>query len=254
VDKEMLELQWPEIKRLMEEQGADAVLAYTAGFDPQDQMDLDALAARKFYFQDWQGKSLDRYADFSNRVIHKYLPLAADTASGQEQADKYAQYVNALSYNFGANLAECWPDEAIKKEPHHFRMGLEAAERCLDLRVRLKKDHIALSRACWLAGAHHLALHQWEAAVARFTAAARHAAGAPESTEPVTCTPESNPDQVLNVGYLGVARWAAGQADGEALYQLAVDTFQQIAAAHEQKKADALFFVDQLKHVRGLYA
>lgn len=96
-------------------------------------------------------------------------------------------------------------------------MGLAAAERCIALRVELKKDAISLSRAYWMAGAHHLALHQCDVAAERFTTAFRYANGAPAGTGPIGCRVESNLDEILNVGYLGIAREASGQGDRIAL-------------------------------------
>lgn len=146
MDRALLEQKWPEIRRRMEEGGTDAVLAYTAAYPEPDEMELDATAAQKFYFQEWQGKSLDRYADSAEAVIEKYL-ARAESAEDGARAARLWQFANAASFNLSANLAECWPDEQIVKERRHFERGLAAAERCLDLRRRLGKDDLSLARA-----------------------------------------------------------------------------------------------------------
>lgn len=98
------------MKRLMEESGINALLAYTSEYALKDQMDLESMAARKLYFQDWQGKSLDRYADYTNRVIQKYLALAA-AETDPEQAQMDTQFANVMSYNLSAT----WPNAGRAK-------------------------------------------------------------------------------------------------------------------------------------------
>lgn len=253
MEKELLEQDWPEMKRLMETEGPDAVLLFPDGLAIHDQMDLEAMAAKRFYAEEWQGKSLDRYAEYAGRMITKYLHLA-EGEEDTERAERYTQFANAQSYNLSANLAECWPEEAGQvKERRHFEWGLKLALRCIALRTALKKDALSMSRAYWLAGAHHLALHQWEQAVAYFTQAFRYASATPEGDGPLACTPASSLDQVLSLGYLGVALQAQGQGEGKALYDQAIQCCQAIAAGDEKRKPGALYFIQQLVHVKGLY-
>lgn len=60
-------------------------------------------------------------------------------------------------------------------------------------------------------------------------------------------------DRLLCEGYLGVAQAAAGFSDGAERFADAVTAFRQIAEADEHRRDDALYFVQQLEHVRRLY-
>ena len=249
MEKALLEQKWPEIKARMEDGGPEAVFAYIdAHDDEQDQMDLCTMAARKFYGQDWAGKSIDRYAWFADKVIHRYLSKA-EAAPDQEAADKFTQFANVNSYNLSANLAECWPGEEPGYESRHFQAGLAAARRCVALRTKLNKGDTALCHAHWIVGAHLLALRQFRAAEEAFTTAHRYAHG----TDPVACTDESSLDVIMTAGFVAVARWAAGYGGAGRLYDQACQAFAAVAARDEAKKEDATFYLDQLKHVKRLY-
>ncbi|MDF2628359.1 MAG: hypothetical protein K0R39_2190 [Symbiobacteriaceae bacterium] len=233
----------------MEDGGPDAVFAYIDTYpDEQDKMDLFAMAARKFYGQDWPGKSIDRYAKFADKVIHRYLSKA-EAAPNQEAADKFTQFANVNSYNLSANLAECWPGETPGYESRHFQAGLAAARRCVALRTKLNKGDTALCHAYWMAGAHLLALRQYRAAEESFITAYHYAHG----TDPVACTDESSLDEIMMAGFIAVARWAAGDGGAGRLYDQACQAFAATVARDEAKKEDATFYLDQLKHVKRLY-
>jgi hypothetical protein len=75
---------------------------------------------------------------------------------------------NIFSYNLLADLADCWPDDDLPRERHHFEEGLRAAEDCIRWREELGKPNDRKAMAWWGKGAHLLSLDRANEAVDAF--------------------------------------------------------------------------------------
>ena len=156
-----------------------------------------------------------------------------------------------ISFNLAADLADCWPGDAGPRTESHFRRGLEAAEDCLSL---CRPDITnGLANDYWIKGMHQISLGDATGAAASFSKSIQNAArAARENGKPDTLGEDGAFGVILGYGYAGLALQMAGDPEGAALYQQAIDTFKA-QCEDEEKKGDAEFGISQLEEVYAKY-
>lgn len=176
-------------------------------------------------------------------------------AIDEEDARRWKDFANRLSYNLAADLAECWPNDTTLRERRHFERGLKAAENCIRWRTELNKPPFPFAIAWWAKGMHELSLARVQDSVASFTKAYEYGVKAVPAGEPTTVTASGAFSVILNAGYLGIARTMAGDAEGRKQYDEACAAFEQTAATDrdQEKKEDAMFGLAQLRHIAGKF-
>jgi hypothetical protein len=75
---------------------------------------------------------------------------------------------------------------------------------------------------------------------------------AEEEQQSTKLGPEAGFSVILGYGYLGLARWIAGQEDGQPLYGEAISAFEA-QLSDEARKEDAQFGIAQLQTVKERY-
>ena len=245
--------QWPEMKAAAESGGAETVIEFIQGFDDKlERRVLYMFANQGLVNQEWEGKSFDVYIAVCDAGIAEFL-RQAEAADDEETRDKRTDGANIISYNLSADLAECWPGDELPRERQHFERGLKAAEDCIRWREELGKPAGPFSMAYWAHGMHSLSLGELEASVESFAKSldyAREAAAA--EGLPVETSAETSFSMILGAGYLGLARWVAGDGEGQELYEQAIAAFK--AQCEDRSKADdAQFGIDQLEVVKAKY-
>lgn len=244
---------WPQMAEAAQSNGAAGVVDYIAGFDD----DLERRVLYMFAHQGladkaWEGKSLDLLIDVAEAGIAEFLKQA-EAAPDKETRNKRIDGANIISFNLAADLADCWPGDDMPRERRHFERGLKAAEDCLKWREMLGKPAGPFSMAFWVHGMHALSLGDLETAASSFQSSLEYAqqmaAADGASTEVV---PGSTFGVILEAGYLGLARWKAGEDGGQELYEEAIAAFTG-QLEDENKGQDARFGIDQLETVKARY-
>ncbi len=239
--------QWPEIRELAEQGGVVAVIeSIRADENLDDRRGLFSLACGKLSHEEWPGKSLDATIEIARAAIAEGLEQAANESDPAEAA-KCLNFSNVLSYNLAADLADCWPEDDRTRERHHFETGLAAADDCIRWRKELGKGPFPFSIAYWAHGMHSLSLGDTSQAVTSFERsleAAREFARGEGKTDEAGASATFGVN--LGVGYLGLARWRHGLAEGEAEYKSALTAFIAQKRAHPDQEIDANFGIAQL--------
>jgi hypothetical protein len=245
--------EWPALREAVERGGAAAVIEHIAAHDDaRERRVLFAFVRQGLVMDDWQGKSLDPYIEVARAGMQELL-RQADSASDLAARDARTDGANVIAYNLAADLADCWPGDATPRTRAHFEAGLAAAEQCVRWRETLGKGPGPRSMAFWVKGMHELSLGEVAAATASWqrsldeAVAAARAQGGGDAVDA-----HGDFAVVLGAGYLGLARWIAGEADGRGSYEAALDAFRA-QLAHADRKDDAQFGIDQLETVRQRY-
>ena len=238
---------WPRLLEIAEEGGVEAVVTHIAAEEDRGtRRGLFSLAFGKLSGEEWSGRSLDGTVIIGRAAIEEGV-RQAEEESNPEEAQRRIEFANVLSYNLAADLADCWPEDARPRETHHFEAGLAAAEDCLRWREELRKGPFPFSIAWWAHGMHALSLGRLDGAVSSFgksLEAAQQVARDQGRSDEVGA--EATFGVNLGVGYLGLARWRAGDADGEAQYRRSLEAFIAQKKAHPDEEIDANFGIAQL--------
>lgn len=254
---EFPEIHWDEMRSLMEKAGPDAVIAFIAGFDDDEQRrKLFSFARFSFAVNEWEGKNLDAVIAVANAGIAEGL-RQAEAATSAEEAAKLVDYANVMSYNLSADLAECWPGDTLPRERRHFEAGLKAAEDCLRWREELGKGPGPFAMAYWAKGMHQLSLGDVTGAVENFQKSYDYNVElAKEEGTAAEVSPEAGFGLILAEGYVALAMWAGGDEAGKARYEGAVAAFREGAEKYPDDKCrreDFQFGIDQLEWVKGKF-
>ena len=242
--------RWEELRALMEEGGANAVVDRIDSIeDPETRRTVYALAQKSLARKEWAGKNFDGLIDVVFAGIGESLRQALESKE-PEAVYKLTEFANIMSYNLSADLAACWPGDENPRERRHFEAGLRAAEDCVRWRRELGKPPDRRAMAYWAVGMHQLSLGSlWEAAGA-FETAAGLARLAVLGTGRDEVKPGGEFGVVLYAGYLGIARWAIGSDEGRAAYEQACEAFQGTVEKFDgEQKEDAAFGLEQLRWV-----
>jgi hypothetical protein len=172
-----------------------------------------------------------------------------------EEDDKVLDSYNAMSFNFAADLADCWPEDDLPREQRHFEAGLKAAEDCVRWRNELNKPPRPFSIAYWAKGMHLFSLGHYSGAVKSFALALSFAERAAEAEgKSTTLDADASFDILLSNGYLGLAEQLDSKPAGKSRFETALGLFhQQAAAGSAEQQEDAKFGMAQLEKVRSKY-
>lgn len=245
--KAFFDRAWPDLQVAARAGGAEAVLERIDAYDDDLQRRVLHLFARQgFVMSEWEGKDLALAAAVARGSVDRLIAEArqAESESDTETARRRTELANVISYNLAADLADCWPGERPAISESMFEDGLRAAEDCIQWREELGKGPGASSMAWWAKGMHLLSLGRFDEARHGFSKSLSLAREVAQSDEDFSV--------VLGRGYVGLARWIAGDEAGRNEYREALVVFgSQLAQA--ETKDDARFGMDQLETVKLRY-
>jgi 3',5'-cyclic AMP phosphodiesterase CpdA len=229
-----------ELRRALATGKANAIVSVIRHADtPLRRRQLYAMAQQALS----RRKDPDRQFDLLIAVVQagvrdgmQQAGLEADAA----EAVRRKSFVDTISFDLAADLAECWPGDTALRQRHHFDAGLEAARDCVRLRDEIGAPASAHSPAAWIRGAHELSLGRGREASSSFERAldfARRAA----SSAPAAVQAGGDFQVILASGALGLATHTD-------LFRDACAAFDETAAgADPQAAARAKFGAAQLR-------
>jgi hypothetical protein len=157
-----------ELTRLIVSGSAASVVSYVQAIvSPLERRQLFAFAQQAMAKRKDAGRNLDDLVAIARAGIDEGTKQAAAETDPAETA-KRKDFVNIISYNLAADLAECWPDDLTPRAKKHFEAGLAAAREAVRLRDELGKPASARAMAWWACGAHQLSLGRAAEAAASF--------------------------------------------------------------------------------------
>lgn len=241
---------WPSLRSTLETGGPDALVAAILARDSDaERSALFRFVRQGMVFEEWTGKSLDAYM----RVVdagRAWLSERAAVVPADERND-YLAVLAELTFNFAADIADCWPGDEEPREERHFLRGMEVAEQSIGLREELDKSDISKHLGWWAFGYHQLRLGHTDAAADCMERSLEHARrAARDAGDPVDITSQAPFPVLIGAGYLGLARIADGEPSGPDLYGEVLAAFRA-QLTDEEHKEDAQFGIDQLERVRG---
>lgn len=263
------EQYWEKLRELMEQSGWRKVVELIQGIaNPEERRSVYAFAQRAFGQRDWKGKNLNDQIYVVRAGIADSAWQAAEAAeSGDaELARACKDKANVMSYNLAADLAECWPGDAVPREREHFEAGLRAAHDCVLWRHELGKPPERRAMAYWAVGMHQLSLGHRIEALGAFQIALGLAAealsggadpakpGTPAGPEPfaaaeVHVKPGGDFSAILYSGYTGIARRALGAPEGARQLERACSAFEKTIQDFPEMEEDARIGLEQLRWV-----
>ncbi len=244
---------WPELRTTLEQAGPDALVAIILERDSDAECAaLFRFARQGLVFEDWEGKSLDAYMTVAD-AGRAWLSERAEAAAPDERTG-YLAVLAELTFNFAADVADCWPGDDAPREHRHFQRGMEVAEQSVGLREELDKPDSSKHLGWWAFGYHQLRLGHTDSAVDCMERSLEHARrAAREAGEHDEITSQAPFPVLIGAGYLGLTRIADGEPSGPDLYGEALAAFRS-QLTDEDRKDDAQFGIDQLERVRGFLA
>ena len=250
METELEEQRWEELKAHMEQGGAPEVIRYIETIaDPETRRTAFAAAQKGFAHKTWEGKNFDSLIEVVTAGIGETLQQALQAVENEETW-KLTDFANILSYNLSADLAECWPGDEIPRERRHFEAGLRAAEDCVRWRRELGKPPERRAMAYWAVGMHQLSLGNTYEALGAFETASGLGQVAVVGTGRDEIKAGSDFFVLLYTGYLGIARWVLGEAEGREDYEAACRAFEETEAKFDgEQREDAAFGLGQLRWV-----
>jgi hypothetical protein len=220
--------------------GPRGVVSFVQSLPDEERLETYSAAQRLFGPRSDTSASLDDYVVIVRAGIDDAIRRSEASSDGA-RAVALKETANIFSFNLLADLAECWPDDTIARERRHFEEGLRAAEDCIRWRDELGKPDDRKAMATWGKGMHLLSLGRHDEAIDAFRTTCALVFG----SDSLAAGPESSFDQLLYLGYLGLARIAAGDAEGEAQLATARGGFAA-QLGDDAKREDAQFGLDQL--------
>jgi tetratricopeptide (TPR) repeat protein len=253
-EAEFPDRHWEEMRKLMEDEGPEAVIKFIDAFEDDEQRrQLYSFARFAFAMKEWEGKNFDALIAVANAGIAEGL-RQAEAATSPEDSAKLVDFANVLSYNLSADLAECWPGDTLPRERRHFEAGLKAAGDCIRWRGELGKGPEPFAIAYWAKGMHQLSLGDVDGAVENFEKSrAYNVEAAKEEGAATEVSPEAGFGLILAEGYVGLAEWVRGDEAGKGRYETAITSFREGAERYPDKRDDFQFGIDQLEWVKGKF-
>ena len=242
------ELEWAALRDAAAHGGAREVARAVFERDPETRRGLWRLALKRFDEHGAPERNLELLIDVAQAGIDDAMTLS-NQAADAETAASWADAANILSYNLSAALADCWPDDSVPREPHHFEIGLRAAEDCIRWRWELGKGPDRRAMAYWAAGMHHLSLGNIVEAYGAFVTAEKLARGTVKGHHGAGVEADGNFGVILYHGYAGVARWMMGEDEGRRDYERACRAFVGTGSSDKDRREDAQFGLEQLRCV-----
>lgn len=239
-------------------EGSTAIVDYVWSLPDSDRLDAVRAVQKSLYALAGQGAGLDIYVDTMAALIERGTrPLELPAES--DAHDRVLNSYNAISYNFAADLADCWPGDTVPREPRHFEEGLKAAENCVRWRNELNKPPKSFSLAYWAKGFHLLALGHYSGAVKSFNLSLAFALrDAQDKGQLGPVSPSSTFDVLLTSAYLGIAELAEGNPEGTRRFDDAMESFREQLRNAEltgdsEAKEDAEIGIGQLEIAKAKY-
>ena len=228
-----------ELTRLIVSGSAASVVSYIqAMVSPLERRQLFAFAQQAMSKRKDVGRNMDDLVAVARAGIDEGTKQAAAETDPAEAA-KRKDFVNVISYNLAADLAECWPDDLTPRAKRHFETGLAAAQQAMRLRDELGKPAAARAMAWWACGAHQLSLGRTADAAASFERSLEFARKACKGAAAVG--PGGDFHVMLASGCLGLATKTR-------LYDEACSAFDATASSATGEAAeDAAFGAAQLR-------
>jgi hypothetical protein len=233
------------LRGTMQRGGAPSMIEYILALPEGERLGVFSFAQQYFSPRGEATIDLDDYTAIARAGIAEALRRSA-AAGDADQSARLKDTANIFSFNLLADLAECWPDDAIPRERRHFEEGLRAADDCIRWREELGKPGERKALGWWGRGMHLLSLARYDEARDAFETACRHVFGG----EDFTVSAASTFDQLINRGYRALGRIAAGDAEGEEEFTTVCGAFEDQLAV-EAKREDAQFGLDQLAIVEA---
>jgi hypothetical protein len=242
------ELDWGVLRDAAERGGAREVARAVFQREPESRRDLWRMALRRFDERVEPRRNFELLIDIAQAGIDDAMTLANQATDGAAAAE-WADAANVLSYNLSAALADCWPDDPAPREPHHFEIGLRAAEDCIRWRWELGKSADRRAMGYWAAGMHHLSLGNLAEAWGGFSTAERLVRGDAKGGHGAGVSPGGDFGVILYHGYAGIARWLQGEDEGRRDFERACRAFEETHTTDPDRKEDARFGLEQLRWV-----
>lgn len=183
----------------------------------------------------WKRKDLPRAIVMGTLGIHYAMLRADDDAAGSELRGVAKQ----MAFNLGSFAWPGWAEAGITITPAALAAGRDAARLNLRLAIELNRPPDRVANAHWLVGAYALADGRTDEAVAAF----ERAAALDDSVTELAAA-------AMNRGYVALARLAL-EPNSLAREQVFVTALKAIEAVESE---DSLFYLDQLKTARGVFA
>jgi hypothetical protein len=239
--------------------GSAAVVGYVYSLPADERLAAARAVQRSLYALAGEGAGLDLYVETLRELIDRGVAPLVQAGSDDEN-DRVLNSYNALSYNFAADLADCWPGDTVPREQRHFEAGLRAAEDCVRWRNELNKPPKSFSLAYWAKGYHLLALGHASGAVKSFNMSLGFALrDAQDNNKLAALGAGSTFDVLLTTGYLGIAELAESSPSGQCRYDEALDLFREQlrlseASGDADVKQNAEIGIGQLEIAKAKYA
>ena len=239
--------------------GSAAIVEYVHSLPAEDRLDAVRAVQKSLFVLAGEGAGLDIYVETMRALIDRGVGGLAQPGTNDED-DRVLNSYNAISYNFSADLADCWPGDSVTRRPHHFEAGLKAAEDCVRWRNELNKPPRAFSLAYWAKGFHLLALGHASGAVKSFNLSLAFALrDAQDKGQLGPISHDSTFDVLITSAFLGIAELAEGNPDGVKRYREAMDAFHEQlrlaeATGDSEAKEDAEIGIGQLELAKMKYA
>jgi hypothetical protein len=249
-DRDFFTEQWPTLRAALESGGPQAMVTAILDHAPDAaRTALFRFARQGLVLEQWEGKSLDAYMAVADAAV-AWLGARAESAAPAERPE-YLAVLAEFTFNYAADLADCWPGDHEPRTERHFARGMEVAEQSVGLRAELDKPDSSKHLGWWAFGYHQLRLGHTDAAVDCMERSLAHARRAARDTGEHDEVNSRAPFPVLiGAGYLGLARIADGEPSGPDLYGEALAALQAQLAEPERRE-EAEFGISQLQRVRS---
>lgn len=237
------------MRQLLVDTGPQAIIDYIQGFDSDPLRRVLYIASKEALApQEAAGKDLDALIAVSDAGVAE-IRGQVKAAEADEERAQMLHGAHIVSYNLAAELADCWPDDDMPRTEAHHRRGVRAADDCLQISEAGGRPG-PIANDYWARGIHLLPLGDVEGTIQSWTKAREHAVSAAEANgKPASPGPDGTFLVNLTSGYLGLARWIAGEEEGRLAYELAIAAFRAQADDSDTKE-DAVLGLGQLEKTR----
>jgi len=188
----------------------------------------------------WKEKALPHVVTLARAGIHYSLIKSQELVdSDLLKANEVRDVARVISYNLASYTWPGWDEEGIVITEGDLAVGLEAAKLNLRLVEELELGLMSQSMANWGLGAMHMALRQYDEAISAF-----------ESSMEDALLDEAREFELMNLGYIGIAKILNGSTRDEGQTQLD----EAVAELEKLGTEDSDHFLGQLKTSLKVFA
>jgi len=227
-----------QVEHIIQEKDPYAALEFLNGLgEPEIVAQRYKELVDDFY---WKENRLPEVIFFGQAGIQYCFVKALDAGNENlELAQSLRGTAKAISYNIASYTWPGWGEPERMATLSDLDWGFDAAKMNLRLARELEKPPIKLSIAHWMLGACHLAAGRYDEAVGAFTLAKTKAIEA-----------EDKPNEMLAIGYVGVAKLVADPQDKKAR-----ETFDKVIATFKEEQPEYWeFYIEQLETALKVFA